>query len=117
LAVGVENAVGSTYNQSAPVYLRVIAAFQKGDLAAARREQAKAVELVRALLKFGIQRANKTVMPWLGVDCGPVRRPLRTMTDQEVHDLYDTIKHLDVFARPLQPANCNSNPADPTCNN
>jgi len=103
LVLGVDGGVGSTYGYAAPVYLRILAAFAKGDMLTARREQAKAVEMVAALATFGVLRANKVVMSLLGVDCGPVRLPLRTMTDREIHTLYETIKHLDVFPRTLQP--------------
>jgi len=103
LVVGVDGAVGSTYSYAAPVYLRLMEAFEKGDIHGARREQAKAIEMVSALMKFGVLRANKVVMLLLGVDCGPVRLPLRSMNDQEIRTLYEMIKHLDVFPRPLQP--------------
>jgi len=103
LVLGVDGAVGSTYGYAAPVYLRIMDAFEKGDILAARREQAKAVEMIGALTKFGGLRANKAVMLLLGVDCGAVRLPLRSMTDLEIRALYEMIKHLDVFPRPLQP--------------
>jgi N-acetylneuraminate lyase len=102
LVLGVDGAVGSTYSYAAPVYLRVMEAVAKGDILGARREQAKAVEMVEALVGFGGLRATKAVMSMQGVDCGPVRLPLRPMTDLEIRALYEMIKHLDVFPRPLQ---------------
>ena len=101
LALGVKGAVGSTYNYAAPLYRRIIRAFEAGDLAAARREQFHSVELVRVLLQFGGLRAGKAVMSLLGVDCGPVRSPLRTLTAGELISLYGALQPLDVFARPL----------------
>jgi len=102
LVLGVDGAVGSTYSYAAPVYLRVMEAVAKDDILGARREQAKAVEMVEALVGFGGLRATKAVMSMQGVDCGPVRLPLRPMTDLEIRALYEMIKHLDVFPRPLQ---------------
>jgi len=102
LAMGVKGAVGSTYNFAAPVYRRVIEAFDKGDLDTARREQRKSVELVRILYEFGLMRAGKSIMGMLGVDCGPVRSPLDPILLDEVRELYERIKHLDIFARPLR---------------
>ena len=103
LVLGVDGAVGSTYSYAAPVYLRIMDAVAKGDILGARREQAKAVEMIAALDGAGGLRAGKAVMAMLGVDCGPVRLPLRSMTDAEIRALYEMIKHLDVFPRPLQP--------------
>jgi N-acetylneuraminate lyase len=102
LALGVKGAVGSTYNFAAPVYRRIIEAVEKGDLETARIEQRKSVELVRTLLGFGLMRAGKAIMAMLGVDCGPVRSPLDPIATHEVRDLYERIKHLDIFARPLK---------------
>ena len=102
LVLGVQGAVGSTYNFAAPVYRRVIAAFQKGDLATARKEQRKSVELVRCLYDFGLMRAGKSIMKMMGIDCGPVRAPLQPISLEEMRTLYDRIAHLDVFSRTLR---------------
>jgi N-acetylneuraminate lyase len=102
LAFGVKGAVGSTYNFAAPVYLRVIEAFNQGDMDTARREQRKGVELVRVLYDFGLMRAGKSIMGLLGVDCGPVRSPLDPILPDEVRTLHGRLKHLDVFAGALR---------------
>jgi N-acetylneuraminate lyase len=83
LALGVRGAVGATYNFAAPLYHRVIGAFESGDLALARREQARSVELVRFLQGFGFLPAAKALMGLLGIDCGPVRLPLRPLGAEE----------------------------------
>ncbi|MBU4199469.1 MAG: dihydrodipicolinate synthase family protein [Verrucomicrobia bacterium] len=101
LVFGCPGAVGSTYNYAAPVYHRIIRAFQSGDMAAARREQLKSVELVHSLHEFGGLRAGKAIIAMMGMDCGPVRLPLRRMTVDETRALYDRIHHLDIFSRPL----------------
>lgn len=101
LACGCPGAVGSTYNFAAPVYHRIIRAFRAEDLATARREQLKSVELVRILSDFGVIRAGKAVMAMIGLDCGPVRLPLRPMAVEESRALYDRLQGLDIFPRPL----------------
>ena len=85
LSLGVRGAVGSTYNFMTPLYQRVIHAFDAGDMPLARREQMRTVELVRALLRFGpsFMAAGKAVMSRLGIDCGPVRSPLRPLTAEQ----------------------------------
>ncbi len=85
LSLGASGAVGSTYNFAAPLYVKLMRAFAAGDLARARKEQAKAQELIAVLHKFGGIPAGKAVMRMIGVDCGSVRLPLRRITPaQEV---------------------------------
>lgn len=102
LTFGCRGAVGSTYNFAAPLYRRLIAAFEKNDLIAARTEQLKSVQLVRTLIDFGFMRAGKAVMGMLGVDCGPVRAPLNPITTQELEVLHERLSRLDVFGRALR---------------
>jgi len=47
LALGARGAVGSTYNFAAPLYRRMLRAFAACDLATAREEQLRSVQLVR----------------------------------------------------------------------
>lgn len=102
LALGCRGAVGCTYNFAAPLYNRMIAAFDKGDLITARREQLKSVELIRALYDFGLLPASKALMGMLGIDCGPVRAPLKAFTKVQTRALYERLKPMDIFARPLR---------------
>jgi N-acetylneuraminate lyase len=101
LTLGIRGAVGSTYNFAAPVYRRIQAAFDAGDLATARAEQAKSVALVRTLGDFGYLAASKALMAMLGVDCGPIRSPLRNLTKPELGKLWERLAPLDVFPRKL----------------
>jgi N-acetylneuraminate lyase len=76
LGLGAHGAVGSSYNFAAPLYRRLIAAHDRGDAEGARRLQSQAALLVETLSRHGYAAAAKTVMKFLGVDCGPVRPPL-----------------------------------------
>lgn len=102
LALGVRGGIGSTYNYAAPVYHRVIAHFQRGDLAAAQVEQRKSVELVKVLLRFGVLRAGKAIMSMLGAECGPVRPPISALNRQQLGELYAALAGMDIFARQLR---------------
>jgi len=84
LALGVRGGVGTTYNLAAPLYHRVIAAFQASDWTTARREQLRSVELVRSLQGFSFLAAAKAMMGLLGIDCGPVRPPLQPLTSDDL---------------------------------
>jgi N-acetylneuraminate lyase len=87
LALGATGAVGSTYNYMAPVYHRLIAAFNAGDLATARSWQMRSIQIIAVMLRHGGLPAGKAMMKMIGVDCGPVRAPLRNLTNQEVEAL------------------------------
>lgn len=96
LVLGAEGAVGSTYNFAAPLYHRIIAAVQAGDLAAARANQFRSVQLITTMYRYGFLAAAKEVMRVRGVDLGPVRLPNQPLTperaaelrtDLEAHDL------------------------------
>jgi N-acetylneuraminate lyase len=102
LCLGVRGAVGNTYNFAAPVYQRLMAAFEKHDLAAARAEQGKSIDLIKTLYSFGFLAASKAVMAMLGVDCGPVRSPVRNLTAEQRVALWDKLSALDVFPRTLR---------------
>lgn len=103
LACGARGAVGSTYNYAAPLYLRLLAAFDRGDLAEARRCQLESVRLVRALQGPGVVRGGKAIMAMLGIDCGPVRLPLPPVTRDDARGLYELIRHWEVFSGRLSP--------------
>jgi N-acetylneuraminate lyase len=83
LALGAKGAVGSTYNYAAPLYLRLIEAFEKGDMASARAAQSRSREFIELLFRFRGVSAGKAIMGLVGLDMGPVRLPLRDLADDE----------------------------------
>ncbi|WP_165244949.1 dihydrodipicolinate synthase family protein [Paludisphaera soli] len=102
LSMGFAGTIGNTYNFAAPVYHRIREAFQKGDFEAARREQGHSIDLVKALAAFGFLAASKAAMAMVGVDCGPVRLPVRELTRDQKLALWERLSPLDVFPRPLR---------------
>ncbi len=102
LCLGVGGAVGGTYNFAGPHYQRLIRAFEKGDMAAARAAQFRATTMIKPLGALGFTAASKAVMAFAGVDCGPVRPPLHNLSAEQLATLFDTLAPLDVFARPLK---------------
>jgi N-acetylneuraminate lyase len=52
--------------------------------------------LVRALLRFGssFMAAGKAVMNRLGIDCGPVRSPLRPLSAEQASQLDEQLTRL-----------------------
>jgi N-acetylneuraminate lyase len=98
LVMGVRGAVGSTYNFAAPLYHRLFEGFARGDLETARRAQLQSVRLIRTLQSYGFSRASKAVIRLVGVDCGPVRLPLRPMSEDEVTTLAAQLHSFDGLA-------------------
>ena len=97
LAVGAHGAVGSSYNFAAPVYHRLIAAFARGDLAAAREEQWRSVQLIKLLAGFGYMGAAKAVMKMLGVEVGPARLPHGNLSAEQHTALRAGLEKLGFF--------------------
>lgn len=87
LPLGTEGAVGSTYNYSAPIYLRILDAFRKWNMADARLHQNAANQFIATMVKFGGLPAGKAIMGLIGVDCGPVRLPLQTLSKSQIDEL------------------------------
>ncbi len=102
LALGARGAVGTTYNFAAPLYLRIIEAHRAGDMAAAQKEQARAMEMVNVLKNFGVLPAGKAIMKMIGLDCGPVRLPLRTLTNEQSDRLHADLEDIGFFTYCLQ---------------
>jgi len=100
LAVGVRGAIGSTYNFAAPLYQRLMTAFDGGDLEEAQRCQARSVAMIREILGTGGQAGLKAAMNLLGFDCGPVRLPLRTLDAEQMSRLEQKLRRAGPFDRP-----------------
>lgn len=97
LALGATSAVGSTYNFAAPIYHRLWRAFDAGELATARDEQFRSVQLVAALASRGFMGAAKATMKMLGVDVGPARLPNGNLDAAQVAQLRGDLETLGFF--------------------
>jgi N-acetylneuraminate lyase len=97
LAVGATGGVGSTYNFAAPIYNCLIAAFQRGDLDAAREEQMRSVRTIQKLAARGYMGAAKAVMKMLGVDVGPARLPCASLDAEQTRALRTELEQMGFF--------------------
>jgi len=97
LALGARGGIGTTYNFAAPLYQRIRQAFDAGDLAAARAYQARSRDLIAVLKAFGVTRAAKAAMKIVGIDCGPVRLPLRDLSADERAALCGELERIGFF--------------------
>jgi N-acetylneuraminate lyase len=97
LAGGATGAVGSTYNFAAPLYLKVMAAFARGDVVEAKRCQGQAVAMVNILLSYRGHAGLKTAMKLRGVDCGPTRLPIVALKPEEGESLRRELDAIGFF--------------------
>ncbi|MBX3111051.1 MAG: dihydrodipicolinate synthase family protein [Fimbriimonadaceae bacterium] len=97
LALGAKGAVGSSFNFAAPVYHRLVSAFEAGDMGTARQEQLKSVRLVELLASYGYMAAAKATMGFLGVDVGAPRLPNAGLTADSVARLKSDLDALGFF--------------------
>jgi N-acetylneuraminate lyase len=97
LAMGAKGAVGSGFNFAAPIYLRLLDAFARGDLESARTEQFRGVQIIRLLASHGYMAAAKTTMSFLGVPVGPPRLPNPSLSPEASASLRSSLDSLGFF--------------------
>lgn len=77
LASGARGAVGSTYNFAVPLYRALVGAYLSKDLQEAARLQSLCGKAIEIMVKYGGLPAIKAILSMLGIDCGPVRLPMK----------------------------------------
>lgn len=87
LATGARGGVGSTYNFATTLYIKLKDAFDRGDLAEARRLQSLSIAIVDAIAATGYMGTAKALLTRLGVPLGPARPPLDNPTAAQVDAL------------------------------
>jgi N-acetylneuraminate lyase len=93
-ACGARNAVGSTYNFAAAIYLRMLRALEQNDWESARQLQQRSQTLVQLLSQFGFMASAKATMEFLGVEVGPPRLPHQRLTTQQQAELKTELDRL-----------------------
>ncbi|WPJ96107.1 dihydrodipicolinate synthase family protein [Coraliomargarita algicola] len=96
---GAKGAVGSTYNYASPLYVKIIEAVDSDDLQEARRLQDLSISMIDVCNSVGVSHlaASKALMPMLGVDCGPVRSPLKQMTSAQSDEMLKRLEAIGFF--------------------
>ena len=75
--------MGSTYNYAAPLYLRLIDSFNRGNHQDVAACMDKVIAIIRVLVQYGGVAAGKLAMQLHDIDVGDPRRPLRPMTSEQ----------------------------------
>lgn len=94
LSLGAKGSVGSTFNYAAPLYLKLIHAFENGDLKAATGYQQMAINMIRLLGKYGGIATGKSYMRLIGLDCGGFRLPVRNMLADDFQRFQKDVEEL-----------------------
>jgi N-acetylneuraminate lyase len=99
LSVGAQGAIGCTYTFAAPLYIKIVEAFSKGDVVAARDQHAYMVEMIRILLRYPPIPGQKAIMKMLGWDFGPCRLPLTTLSQESFDKFYKELDAIGFFEK------------------
>ncbi|MBN2666348.1 MAG: dihydrodipicolinate synthase family protein [Bacteroidales bacterium] len=102
LAAGCRGAVGSTYNYAAPLYMKLIEAFNAGDLVEARRLQQMSVKMIDLLGKYGGMAVGKFFMKYASLDCGECRMPVTNPAAELYTEFVEDVRKLgmdDLFSK------------------
>jgi len=97
LSVGCSGAVGSTFNFAAPLYRRIKVEFERGAMDAAESEQARSAEMIRMFKERDYIPTAKAVMNLTGVNCGPVRPPLKRLSSAQIDTLRRDLDAMGFF--------------------
>lgn len=93
LILGASGGIGTSYNLTSFLYNDLIAAFESGDIAKAKDLQAEAIRFIHVMCDTpSVIAGIKAMMNIYGVDCGPVRLPLRNLSVGEMKAIEDSMK-------------------------
>jgi len=96
LILGARGAVGSTYNYAAPLYHRMIEAYERNDQESARALQQKSIDMITLLGRYGGIATGKAYMRFIGLDCGEFRLPVRNMSASDYKAFVSDISELQM---------------------
>jgi N-acetylneuraminate lyase len=90
LPVGIQGAIGSTYNIMPEKFLKILNSFNTGDMAGAAAVQSEANVIIEALIKADVKTGIKYILSQQGIPCGACRRPFAAL-DGEKKALLDSV--------------------------
>ena len=85
VALGVDGAIGSTYNVTGKIAKEIFNLVQEGDLLLAREKQTYLNDIIEAILKNGLYQTIKEILKLKGVDAiGYCRLPMKKLSAEKV---------------------------------
>ena len=95
---GAKGCIGGTFNYASPLFNRIRAAFEAGDIEEARREQFQAMDMIDVIADYrGNIVAGKFIMSLIGLDMGPNRSPFQNLSDQEKTAIKNKLDAINFF--------------------
>ncbi|MEO9595366.1 dihydrodipicolinate synthase family protein [Rhodopirellula bahusiensis] len=96
-ATGARAAIGSTYNLAASIYRQMTLALASGQLETARQWQSKSIEMICTIGRYPFHPAMKAILTMQGLDVGPCRLPLESLTQSQTDSLRESLKAIGFF--------------------
>jgi N-acetylneuraminate lyase len=87
LPVGIQGAIGSTYNIMPERFRGILDSYNSGDMKKAIALQGRANEIIEALIKTDVKSAIKYVLTKQGIPCGTCRRPFAPLNNEQKAEL------------------------------
>jgi len=98
LVVGAKGAVGTTYLPCSTIFRNVLDAWERQEMETARLWQLRSWQYVKVLGRYGLPMTGQRVlMKELGVDLGPCRLPLETMSNEQGRKMLDDLRNIEYF--------------------
>lgn len=82
LPIGIDGAIGSTFNVMAPKFIALKETFEQGDMAKAATMQGEINDIIELMIKVGVNPSIKYWLTKAGVSCGNCRKPFSPITDE-----------------------------------
>lgn len=83
LPIGIQGAIGSTFNVMPEKFIKIMDSFNAGDIQAASAVQREANEIIEALIKSNVQSSIKHILSKQGIPCGSCRRPFAPLGEEQ----------------------------------
>jgi N-acetylneuraminate lyase len=96
-AAGNRHYVGSTYNYMSGIYFKMVEAYHAGDHEKTISLQREASSIYKVLLSNNGLIAGKEAMRYIGIDCGPVRRPLKALSTAASDTMLSNLQRTTFF--------------------
>ncbi|PTM59331.1 dihydrodipicolinate synthase family protein [Desmospora activa] len=96
LVAGASGSVSGNANIFPEPFVRLYQHYQKGEWEAAKKEQAKIIQISDALMHGKDLSVFKTALAYRGLSGGVVRSPLRNITAEEEKDLFRRLERLEL---------------------
>jgi N-acetylneuraminate lyase len=96
-ATGARAAIGSTYNIAAKLYRQMTLALTSGQLDAARKWQSRSIEMISTIGRYPFHPAMKAILAMQGLNVGPCRLPLDSLSTTQTKSLRDDLQAIGFF--------------------